>query len=174
MVDSTAHLRPAHPDYPNLRPWQPGQSGNPKGRPKALGASLAEWYSLLGATMHEQGGKPYLRKIVKDELEPYAKRQAATELLDSLTKGHAKSGKPFRADARDAIHDRTVGKPQQQIDVVVTDETPLAAIRERFAALLAASPDGAAVLAAVAGRVGLEPKALPEAPDTPPEGPPGG
>jgi hypothetical protein len=27
-------------NYPNLRPWQPGQSGNPKGRPKRAAQAI--------------------------------------------------------------------------------------------------------------------------------------
>ncbi len=36
MSDYPPNTNPPDPNFPNLRPWKPGQSGNPKGRPRKL------------------------------------------------------------------------------------------------------------------------------------------
>ena len=60
-----------------LKPWKPGQSGNPAGRKKS-GASIKEWVSSL---VHRQVTPDELMSIAKDPTKLKAQRIAATRLL---------------------------------------------------------------------------------------------
>ena len=59
--------------------FQPGQSGNPAGRPPSAGATIKEWINTLVQETERE-----LRKIVRDEAAPMAKRSAAERLLHSV------------------------------------------------------------------------------------------
>lgn len=60
--------------------WQPGQSGNPKGRPTA-GASLREWLNVFAdAAMTER----QLADVARDPDAPWAKRAAAQRALRTI------------------------------------------------------------------------------------------
>lgn len=61
--------------------WQPGQSGNPAGRP-AAGASIIEWMNTLQDMPEED-----LERIARDRKEKPARRAAAIEWLDRLAGG---------------------------------------------------------------------------------------
>lgn len=83
----------------NLKPWQPGQSGNPRGNPRSLILSAA--YRAELAKVDEQGrtnAELVAEAVVKRAKGPYASVMAATEIAD-----------------------RTEGKPQQSISVTITD-----------------------------------------------------
>lgn len=69
---------PTAKQWPNLRPWQPGQSGNPKGRPKNLGATVLEHLNGLGAAGLT---KQQLEAIRDDETEGFVKRAAAVRAI---------------------------------------------------------------------------------------------
>jgi hypothetical protein len=81
--------------HPNLRPWRPGQSGNPKGRPPApdLRATL---YDALGSTRKD--GRTALEAIV-------------AALIARAERGDTR--------AAEALLDRAFGRPTQRADLAV-------------------------------------------------------
>ena len=76
--------------------WKPGQSGNPKGRPKSV--TLSEALRLELAKAHPQG----------DGEQTYAEAIAAI-LCQTAAQGNILAAKE--------IADRTEGKPKQSLDV---------------------------------------------------------
>lgn len=93
----------------NLRPWQPGQSGNPGGRPKKRPIS-DELERLLAQEAPGSGGKPWAEVI-------------AEALLRKARKGDV------RAIAE--LANRIEGKPHQAVEVDLNGTLGLA---ERLAA----------------------------------------
>jgi hypothetical protein len=79
----------------NLKPFKPGESGNPKGRPKSVTLSEA-LRAQLGQMMPGEDEKTYAEKI-------------ALCLCDEAAKGNVGAAKE--------IADRTEGKPRQSLDV---------------------------------------------------------
>jgi len=67
---SLANLRP--------KPWKPGQSGNPAGRPSA-GSSVREWINTLAHKTEAEW-----RKIASNTKEIGVKRMAAIQLLRAV------------------------------------------------------------------------------------------
>ena len=61
-----------------IKPWKPGQSGNPAGRKRA-GASELDWINIL--FQDDDLTESDLRKIVADDTVPTAKRLAARTIL---------------------------------------------------------------------------------------------
>jgi hypothetical protein len=75
---STADQRKANAGRPeNLKPFPPGVSGNPAGRPRNAGASFKEWCNILNAA---NASDAELRRIAKHDPEP-ARRAAALWLI---------------------------------------------------------------------------------------------
>lgn len=62
----------------NLKPWRPGQSGNPAGRPSA-GASIKEYANAMRDLTEKQ-----LRRVARLKSEPADRRAAAERLLRML------------------------------------------------------------------------------------------
>lgn len=114
-----AHVAPRRRGNPA---WTKGVSGNPRGRP-AAGASYTEWLNTLTDVAHKRGGDDYLNKLADDNTEPVPKRQAALEILGTMNRQYSKSGQPLMANHRDAICDRTVGKPSQHVTIEATVQT---------------------------------------------------
>ena len=79
----------------NLKPFKPGESGNPKGRPKSVTLSEA-LRAQLGQVMPGEDEQTYAEKI-------------ALVLCDEASKGNVGAAKE--------IADRTEGKPRQTLDV---------------------------------------------------------
>ena len=93
--------------HANLRPWRPGESGNPGGRPKGV-TYPTEWMrGMAGLTSTE------IQQIRVDEDEPVSRRIAAGMYLDALQAQTPRARKEAVAE----ICDRTSGKPRQQIEV---------------------------------------------------------
>jgi hypothetical protein len=66
------------PKQSNLKPWQPGQSGNPAGRPKGSRVKLGEQFlSDLLADWAEHGADA-IRKMREEKAADYVKTVAAT------------------------------------------------------------------------------------------------
>jgi hypothetical protein len=97
----------------NLKPFEPGQSGNPAGRPKSITFSEA------------------CRKLLA-EIEDEATQETVAEALAKAAIREAKAGS---AQHLKEINDRVEGKARQPIDLTV--EKP----REALAAMLGVSPD---------------------------------
>jgi hypothetical protein len=103
---SLANLRP-NPHNLVPRPWKPGQSGNPAGRP-SFGLSLREWWNQMQGWDEDR-----LKEVREDESRPAVQRIAARQMILAMT---GKSEK-FAGEAIDRIADRTEGKPKQSVDV---------------------------------------------------------
>lgn len=79
----------------NLKPFKPGQSGNPKGRPKSVTLSEA-----------------LRRELAKED--PENTEQSYAEKIAQMLVSQAAEG---NVNAAKEIADRTEGKPRQAIDV---------------------------------------------------------
>jgi len=81
----------------NLRPWKPGQSGNPKGRPP----NMVCWSAILTQLLQEV---------------PEGERETeAVKLMRALIK----AGHKGKVDAIDTVMERTEGKVGQTVQVAV-------------------------------------------------------
>ena len=95
--------RPTPRALANLKaPWQPGQSGNPRGNPRSL---------ILSAAYRAE-----LAKV--DPRDPHGRTNA--ELVAEAMVKRAK-GQHASVMAAAELADRTEGKPQQSISVTITD-----------------------------------------------------
>jgi len=91
-----------NPNLKNLKSWKPGQSGNPKGKPKGIPNSKTRLLRLLELT--EQ-----LKNPISGELEGFS----VAEQMDLAVILKAKKGD---IKAYNAILDRLEGKPTQAIE----------------------------------------------------------
>lgn len=84
-------------EYPNLIPYQPGQSGNPNGRPKL--------------TPEQKAVKKAIKEMVKEYKEKLAEAlvEISPILIAEALKGNIQAIKE--------INDRVMGKPEQQTDI---------------------------------------------------------
>lgn len=127
----------------NLRPWQPGQSGNPAGRP-AAGASLREYLNELDVV--DADGKPRysdadLKQMVDDQTVQRSKRRAAAIWLRSGKRGfHEKSGRTYAGEDLDRIADRTEGLPIKRVEMSVETVTKPADLASDAIALIRQDP----------------------------------
>jgi len=87
---------------------------NPKGRPKA-GAVVAEWLDIMADWTIDE-----LREVLADRKAPAAKVQAAIDWIASASEDKDAAGHLVMSKHADRIHDRTVGKPQQQVNTSQT------------------------------------------------------
>lgn len=78
MDEASAEHR-MHPNsLANLQPWQPGQSGNPRGRPNA-GASVIEWMNVM-----VEYNRFDLQAVIDDKEAPACKITAARRWLKAI------------------------------------------------------------------------------------------
>ena len=95
----------------NLRMWRKGESGNPAGR-KPAGLTVIEWYNALAGKSKDQ-----LLDIAGDPRISVAKRAAAMQWVQTLSKLKTTAGTPIRGEALDRICDRTAGRPVARQEV---------------------------------------------------------
>ena len=103
----------------NLTHWQPGQSGNPGGRPKGSWGPADYLRFLQG----EQFTELVLVTIRDDKAQPVGRRAAAGQILATLAE--ADDGPQHLAEARrtfESINDRLEGKTVQSTRII--DEGP--------------------------------------------------
>ncbi len=136
----------AHPNtLANLRPWQPGQSGNPAGRARG-GAYISEWLNTL-LIVDEHGTPNFtqadLKEIVADDNAAPAKVIAARRILSAMKDGKLPRGGADPEPGRDfdRIADRIEGKPAQHIMVEAPPQRTPEEILEEIRALEAAHPE---------------------------------
>lgn len=119
--------------------WQPGQSGNPRGRP-AAGACYVEWLNaMVGKTEAEIQG------IADDEALPAHQRMAARTTLRGLSDEYHNQI-PLAANDLDRMSDRTVGKPMQSLLVQHTQSDDPEVLLAELRALLVRRPELLSVL----------------------------
>lgn len=58
---------------PNLKPWKPGQSGNPKGRPKSSRQKLAEEFLAALNDDFKEHGTAAIRKLREEDNSTYCR-----------------------------------------------------------------------------------------------------
>lgn len=73
-----AMTEPANPKRPGLRPpWQPGQSGNPAGRPKGARCRFSERFVSDFLADWEQHGAEVIKKVREEKPDVYLRTAAA-------------------------------------------------------------------------------------------------
>jgi len=102
----------------NLKPYQPGQSGNPGGRPKGVVYPAEHMRGMTGMTVEE------IQRIKDDPQEPASRRIAAGMYLDAFHGDTARA----RKDATAELCDRTSGRPCQSLEVIA--EKPEKSVEE--------------------------------------------
>src|SRR5690349_11333806 len=75
----------------NLKPFAPGQSGNPAGR-KTAGATMREHINALA---EQDLTEEDLRRMARDKAQPWARRAAAERVLKTLEAGDIADFAPF-------------------------------------------------------------------------------
>lgn len=82
---------------PGLQPWVPGQSGNPKGRPKGARSKLAETFLAAYAADFEAHGPEVIAKVRADDPATYL-RVAASILPKELNVAVERSARELNDD----------------------------------------------------------------------------
>jgi hypothetical protein len=111
--ETVVQNREQHPNsLANLRPFAPGQSGNPGGRPKKAKAAADK------AADHASEAIDALLEVLRDETAPHASKvSAATQILD---RGIGRSIQPV-----DVEHRHTLSDELENIIREINGEPPL-------------------------------------------------
>jgi hypothetical protein len=146
LRDERGRFSPGNP--PTFgRPFTPGVSGNPSGRPKDV-TYPGDWIrGLSGCT------EPELRQIADDPGEVISRRAAARMLLDTVD-----DTPEVRGRAMIRVMDRTEGKPGVTVNLHASTDVPRSGdIEAELAQLIRENPD----LRAMVVDAGPGPQALP-------------
>lgn len=139
---------PKNADHLKEYRWQPGKSGNPKGRPK--GTTISDAYRKILASKLPPGTD--LPKAFRSVLEKMVNEGAT--IAEFVALAQIKEAIKGRTGAASEIADRVEGKPKQQHQITGPTEGPLALInydldklepdelRKMIEILSKAEPDG--------------------------------
>lgn len=106
--------------YKNIEPrWKPGESGNPKGRPKKPVLTMkVEGYKLaeINDTIQMMVGMtaPELLKVWENPKATILERTIASALRKSIEKGNL--------DSVETLLNRVYGKPKEKVDITTDGE----------------------------------------------------
>lgn len=102
----------------NLKPFKPGQSGNPKGKPKGLldfKTRLKMAIDVLAVKFAEDYNKKYAKQI-KDGLKVEMKSKDV-DILGDVFMQYVNKARNGDLKAMDSIFDRTYGKAKQPVEL---------------------------------------------------------
>jgi len=101
----------------NLKPWKPGESGNPNGRPKKVITRIAEItqreYGIELTKTDKYDLIEYCLEMTGDELELIIDDSKSPAFLVVIAKAIIKDIKESRITTVEAIFDRVFGRPTQ-------------------------------------------------------------
>jgi len=100
-----------NPITDKLKPWKPGETGNPKGRPKGVANSKTRLLRLL--------------EITQDLQNPITGSIEGFTVLEQLDLAQIIKAKKGDTKAYDSILDRLEGKPQQKMSFATENTSEL-------------------------------------------------
>lgn len=112
---STSSATPPKDIHPNLTPWKPGQSGNPKGRPKKI-------YTILKKTGYNKDDiKTAFGELGWygiDEIKEASENKALPMIVRIVAKSFIKAYDDCDYNKIREIMQHTIGMPKQDIGIV--------------------------------------------------------